>query len=289
MAIRPPHLRRSWLFTGGADRDTQLRAGASGADVVILELEDFTRPAQRPAARALAAELFPAWRAAGAVAAVRVNPLAGDGMDDLRAVLPAGPDVVMLPKVDGPERIHELAQAVDAIAGGRAAVELVPNVELARGLMQTFDVARADPRVTACLVASEDMAADLGAERGRDGTELFYVRQRFHLECRAAGVVSIDCPYTYTDMDGLEAETRHAKRLGYTAKSLVRPDHVGPIHEILTPSPDALDQARRIVDAFDRAETAHVELDGVMLELPMISNARRLLARAAEFDAWAGR
>lgn len=289
MPIRPPHLRRTWLFTGGADRDVQLRAGRGGADVVILELEDFTRPAQRPAARALAKELFPAWREAGAVAAVRVNPLSGDGIDDLRAVLPAEPDVIMLPKVDGPERIHQLAATVDGIAGGRVAVEFVPNIELARGLMQTYDIACSDPRVTACLVASEDMAADLGAERGRDGTELLYVRQRFHLECRAAGVVSIDCPYTFTDTEGLVAETRHACRLGYTAKSLVRPDHVDPIHGILTPSSDALAQARRIVEAFDKAETAHVELDGVMLELPMISNARRLLARAAEFDAWATR
>ena len=89
-----------------------------------------------------------------------------------------------------------------------------------------------------------------------------YVRQRFHLECRAAGVVSIDCPYTFTDTEGLVAETRHACRLGYTAKSLVRPDHVDPIHGILTPSSDALAQARRIVEALDKAETAHVELDG---------------------------
>ena len=167
-------------------------------------------------------------------------------------------------------------------------MEIVPNVELARGLMQTYDIARSDPRVTACLVASEDMAADLGAERGRDGQELLYVRQRFHLECRAAGVVSIDCPYTYTDLEGLEAETRHAKRLGYTAKSLVRPDHAPRINGIFTPDAQAVTQAQRIVDAFNAADSAHVELDGVMLELPMISNAQRLLARAKAYQDWQG-
>ena len=87
MALRPPALRRTWLFTGGADRDRQLAAAESGADVITLELEDFTRPAHRPAARALAAELFAAWRKAGAVAAVRVNPLSGDGIEDLTAIL----------------------------------------------------------------------------------------------------------------------------------------------------------------------------------------------------------
>lgn len=279
-----PPLRRSWLFTGGPNRDRQLAAGECGADVVILELEDFTRPAYRPATRALAAELFPTWRAKGALAAVRVNPLVGDGMDDLAAVLPAKPDIVMLPKVDGPERIVELGRAVDQLAGGDAeTIELVPNVELAKGLMRTYEIAGADPRVSACLVASEDMAADLGAERGRDGIELLYVRQRFHLECRAAGVVSIDCPYTFTDPEGLKDETRHARRLGYTAKSCVRPDHVDPINTIMTPSATEIDQARRIIAAYDTAEDAHVELDGVMLELPIIANARRVVDRALAF------
>lgn len=282
----PPPLRRSWLFTGGPDRDRQLAAGESGADVVILELEDFTRPAHRPAARALATDLFPAWRAKGALAAVRVNPLAGDGMEDLAAVLPAEPDIVMLPKVDGPDRVVELGRAVDRLAAGSAkSIELVPNVELARGLMRTYEIARADHRVTACLVASEDMAADLGAERGRDGQELLYVRQRFHLECRAAGVVSIDCPYTFTDTDGLKNETRHARRLGYTAKSCVRPEHAEIINAVMTPSANEIDQARRIVAAFDAAEEAHVELDGVMLELPIVANARRVLDRALAFGS----
>lgn len=284
MTRRPPELRRSWLFTGGPDRDAQIAAGQCGADVVILELEDFTRPQDRPAARALADDLFINWRQNGNVAAVRVNPLSGDGMADLEAVIPARPDVVMLPKVDGPERVAELANEIDRIAGPDAAeIEIVPNVELALGLMQTYDIARVDQRVTACLVASEDMAADLGAERGRDGQELLYVRQRFHLECRAAGVVSIDCPYTFTDTEGLEAECRHARRLGYTAKSLVRPDHAAIVNACFTPTADEAAKARRIVDAFDNADTAHVELDGVMLELPIVANARRILARAEAF------
>lgn len=287
MRRRPAHLRRSWLFTGGADEAVQRGAVDGGADAITLELEDFTQPQDRPAARALAPALFAAWRAAGAVAGVRVNPLSGYGIADLEAVLPAGPDYVMLPKVDGPERIVDLAAAIDRIVPDRAAeIEIVPNVELARGLMRTYDVARADPRVTACLVASEDMAADLGAERGRDGLELLYVRQRFHLECRAAGVVSIDCPYTFTDLEGLEAETRHARRLGYPAKSIVRPDHAAAVNAILTPNTEDVAQAERIVAAFEAAGSAHVELDGVMLEIPMITNARRLLEKAAGFADW---
>ena len=97
-ATRPPNLRRTWLFVGGADDTALAAATTSGADVIILELEDFTPPAERPAARARVAEVLAAWRAQGAVVAVRVNPLeTDDGLADLAAAIAAGPDAVLLP------------------------------------------------------------------------------------------------------------------------------------------------------------------------------------------------
>jgi citrate lyase subunit beta / citryl-CoA lyase len=100
-------------------------------------------------------------------------------------------------------------------------LEIVPNIETAAGLIRTHAIASSHPRVSACLMASADMTTSLGAERGRDGIELQYARGRFLLECRAAGVVPIDCPYTFSDSEGLEADTRLARRLGYPAKSAV--------------------------------------------------------------------
>ena len=295
-ARRPVDLRRSWLFAGGADRARLEALAHASADVPIHELEDFTAPAQRPAARALIPTIMAAWRAGGRIAAVRINPLeTEDGPKDLAACFadPATgvPDVILMPKVSEPRQVRRLADAVaeaEATAGlPEGTVEIVPNIEGARGLMQTYAIASAEGRTSACLVASEDMAADLGAERGRDGRELAYVRERFHLECRAAGVVSIDCPYTFTDTAGLEAETIDARRLGMTAKSCIRDDHAARINLLLTRAADAVEQARRIIQAFEAAQAAGegtVELDGVNLELPMIANARRLIARAEAFD-----
>src|SRR5215470_15412966 len=180
---RPAQLCRSWLFLEGANEVVLQRAAGSGADVLIQELEDFTPPTLRPQARALAPELFAAWRAAGAVVAVRVNPLEFDGMDDLAAVMRGRPDIVALPKVAEPAQVVRLDEAVTrferdyGIAEGSTA--LLPNIELARGLLQTHAIAKASPRTVACLMASEDLAADLGAERGPDGAELAYCRQRF--------------------------------------------------------------------------------------------------------------
>src|SRR4051812_27669728 len=96
---RPPALRRSWLFLPGAEAAVLRAAPPLGADVLIQELEDFCPPERRPAARALCRELFPAWRAAGAIAAVRVNPLESCGREDLEAAMAGQPDAVLMSKV----------------------------------------------------------------------------------------------------------------------------------------------------------------------------------------------
>jgi citrate lyase subunit beta / citryl-CoA lyase len=284
--IRPARFCRSWLFLEGANEDVLTPAAASGADVLIQELEDFTPPGLRPKARALAPELYAAWRDGGAVVAVRVNPLDADGMDDLAAVMRGRPDIVALPKVAEPAQVARLDEAVTrfereyGIAQGATA--LLPNIEFARGLVQLGAIAAASSRVTACLLASEDLAADLGAERGPDSVELAYCRQRFIVECTASGIVAVDCPYTFSDSDGVARDARWARRLGYTAKSLVDPAHAAIVNDVLTPGPAELQRAIEIVAAFETARSAgrsRAELNGSLIEVPTYSNAKRLIAR----------
>jgi citrate lyase subunit beta/citryl-CoA lyase len=284
--IRPARLCRSWLFLEGANEKVLSAAPKSGADVLIQELEDFTPPALRPKARALAPELYAAWRAAGAVVAVRVNPLELDGMDDLAAVMRGRPDIVALPKVAEPSHIARLDEAVTRFERDygipKGSTALLPNIEYARGLIQLDATVRVSKRTGACLLAAEDLAADLGAERAPDGLELAYCRQRFLVECVAAGVVAVDCPYTWSDVDGVERDTRWARRLGYGARSLVDPAHAAPINRLLTPSDEDLRHARATVAAFDSARAkgeARVELDGSLIEVPTYANAKRLIAR----------
>lgn len=237
-------LRRSWLFVAGADEAAQRAAACSGADAIVLELEDFTPPELRVKARSLAARALEQWRAKGALAGVRINPLESCGAQDLAGVLPARPDFVMMSKVDSPAQVR----ALEAATG--AAVDLVPNIESAKGVTRIAQIAAASTRVIALLVASEDMVADLGTARSRGGEELAYVRARFLVECRAAGVEAIDCPYTFGDLKGAAADARYARRLGYRMKSLVDPRHARVINQALGPD---LAQAKRIVAAFEKA------------------------------------
>jgi citrate lyase subunit beta/citryl-CoA lyase len=284
---RPPSLRRSWLFLPGADRHALLTASSYGADVLIQELEDFTPPERRREARAMASEIYAAWRAAGSVAAVRVNPLETEGRADLAEVMRGRPDVVIMSKVAEPEQVvalgEEVARLEEHFNIPAGSTELAPNIESARGIMQTFAIARASSRVTSVLGSTEDVAADLGAPRSKTGIELVYARQRLHLECTAANVHSVDCPYTFADLEGCEADARYARQLGYVAKSAVDPNHAGVINQVMTPSAEEIREAHAIVEAFeadraagkDRARRGHL-----LIEMPYYSSAKRLLARA---------
>jgi citrate lyase subunit beta / citryl-CoA lyase len=291
--MRPAKFCRSWLFLEGANEVVLRGAVACGADVLIQELEDFTPERLRPAARALACELYAEWRAAGLAVAVRVNPLEACGMEDLAAVMRGRPDIVALPKVAEPAQVVRLDEAVTRFEReyglALGATALLPNIELARGLLQTAAIARASPRVVGCLMASEDLANDLGAERGSDGVELAYCRQRFIVECVAAGTVAVDCPYTFSDIEGQARDTRWARRLGYVAKSLVDPTHAKIVNDALMPSGAELSRARAIVAAFEAARAqarSRVELDGSLIEVPTYSNAKRLIARAEALAEW---
>lgn len=292
---RPVELRRSWLFVAGAERDDLTAAPESGADVAIQELEDFTPADRLDEARGLCAGILAEWRARGVVATVRINPLYACGDADLEAAMAGRPDAVLLPKADTPDQIAELDARIGELERRfgilPGSTEIVPNVEFALGLVNAFAICRASPRVTAALVAAEDMAADLGAERSMDLSELDHVRARFHVECRAAGVLSIDMPYTWTDPDGARRHALGARRLGYRAKSAVDPAHVAVINRVFTPAPEEVERCRRIVEAFEAARVrgdARVEVDGIQVEVPIWRNAVAVLERAEALAAYSG-
>ena len=206
---------------------------------------------------------------------MRVNPLETCGAEDLAGIAP--PDVLMMSKVDSPEQVQRLEAAAPS------GIELVPNIESARGLLRIQEIVRASRRTTALLVASEDMVADLGTERSRGGEELAYVRSRFLVECRAAGVEAIDCPYTFSDTRGAAADARYAKRLGYRMKSLVDASHAKAVNAVFTPSRAEVAKAKKIVAAFEKARAAGRErarVGGALIEVPIYAAAKRLIASA---------
>jgi citrate lyase subunit beta / citryl-CoA lyase len=281
---RSPELRRTWLFGAGADTAMHEAMAASRADVLIHDLEDYTPPERRAEARALAPALYQRWREIGVLVCVRINPLESVGYIDLKSVMHARPDIIAYPKAANAFQIRALDVAITtheaALGIERGAIEILPVCETALGVVNVREIAGASARVRCALLGSEDLAADLGADRTREAVELHYARGRFIFECRAAAIEPIDAPYTFSDVAGAEGEARQARRLGYRTKGVVRPEHVQPVRDALTPTAPEVAHARAIVNAFEAARKRgedRVLVDGLWIDVPTYMNARRLV------------
>lgn len=282
-----PDLRRTWLFGPGADARAHRAMATSGADVLIVDLEDFTPESRREEARRGLAGLLADWRRERLLATVRINALDTVGLTDLAAAMPAQPDAIAYPMAVSAAQMHALDSALShwerSLGIELGSTEIVPVCETALGVVDVRAIASGSARIRCALLGAEDLAADLCAERQPDAVELDHARRRFVLECRAAGIEPIDAPYTFSDIDGAVREARYSRRLGYRSKAVVRPEHARPISETMSPGQEEVRRARALVEGFEAARAQGREralVDELWVEVPTYRNACRLLERA---------
>src|SRR5215218_9269708 len=285
---------RSLLFIPG-DSVRKLDKGlGAGADVLLVDLEDSVALAGKDAARRTAAAFLAAARreADRPRLYVRVNGLTTGLTDaDLDAVIPAGPDGIMLPKtVGGPDLSHlgvklAVREAEHGLADGATRIIAIAT-ESARGVFALGTLAGASHRLAGIAWGGEDLAADVGAEANRDADGLYtdpyrIARALTLFAAAAAEVDAIDSVYTnFRDLDGLAAECREARRDGFLAKMAIHPAQVPVINEAFTPTAETIARARRIVEAFEaNPDAGVVGIDGEMVDMPHLKRAQRLLAR----------
>lgn len=286
---------RSLLFVP-ADSERKLAKGLdSGADVLLIDLEDSVALDAKENARAVAARFLAEARERSERPRlyVRVNALdTGETDADLSAVMPAAPEGIMLPKsvsgasvqqLDAKLAVHE---AQNDLPDGSTRIVIVAT-ETAASLFNLGSYAGASARLDGLSWGAEDLSADIGALGNRDAsggfTEPFRMARNLCLfGAIAASAIPIDTVFTnFRDLDGLRREAEEALRDGFTAKMAIHPAQVPVINEVFTPSEDAIAGARRIVDAFAAAgDPGVVGLDGEMLDRPHLRRAEKLLARA---------
>lgn len=284
---------RSLLFVPGDSERKLAKAMASGADALILDLEDSVAPANRPAARALTAAFVRETRARAnsPLLYVRINPIDGrDWEADLEAVMPARPDGIIMPKPNSGEDVHRLSIALghaESEAGATSgATRILPIVtETPISVLNLRSYVGASARMIGMSWGAEDLGAVVGSlanrdERGQFTSPYRLVRDLCLITAAAAGVEPIDTVYVdFRNREGLEAETREARRDGFTGKMAIHPDQVGPINAVFTPSEAEVAHARAVIAAFDG--TAGVaSLDGKMLDKPHLVLAEKVIARA---------
>ena len=269
---------RSFLFVPGSSPLRFFKALASGADAVIIDLEDAVPLTEKTAARAALLSFWPSVASdQRARLLVRVNPAQSEffaqDLTLMQALKPAG---VMLAKA---ERVLDLA-AVGAALGPQAV--LLPLVESAAGFEAVNQLAAA-PQVCRLAFGNIDFQADLGMACGPDEAELQPVRFGLVLASRLAGIAApVDGVTLRTDDDDLiAADTQRALRSGFAAKLCIHPRQIDAVHKAFEPSPQELDWARRVVEASASANGGAVQLDGKMIDRPVLLLAQRKLAMAS--------
>ncbi|MFW5934251.1 MAG: HpcH/HpaI aldolase/citrate lyase family protein [Halolamina sp.] len=277
--------RRSLLFSPGDRPELMRKAPEAGADTVCFDLEDAVAPDRREAAREAVHEVLadPSFDPDCEVT-VRVSV---DAAADIDALLDDGTvrlDGVMVPKVAEPADVQWIADLLDEHDADPAVLALV---ETARGVLRAEEIADA-PATDALVFGAEDLAADIGATRTENGTEVLHAREQVVLAASAAGIDALDTVHTdYEDETGLREATEFALQLGFDGKLAIHPAQVPVINDAFTPAPERVDWAERVLEARDRAESEGCgvfSVDGEMIDAPLIAQAERVLERAAAGD-----
>lgn len=263
---------RSYLFVPGDRPERFAKALASGADAVVLDLEDAVAPSAKDAARAAIAAWLTTLPERDRVV-VRINDAHSPWYDaDQEMLAGAGAAAVMLPKAEEPEVLEALSARCRGVA-------ILPLVETARGMLAAQTLA-ASTGVQRLVFGTLDYALEL--DLGTDPIALDAGHAQLALVSRAAGIESPVAGVTTAldDEAQLLADFARARAHGFGAKLCIHPRQVAPLHAALMPAPQELDWARRILVAAERSAGAAVQVDGRMVDRPVIERARRIVARA---------
>lgn len=287
---------RSWLFVPGDSEKKLSKAHASGADVLILDLEDSVALDRKPAAREIVAAFLGQYLKATQRPRlyVRINPLTGPLWEqDLAAITAALPDGIVQPKPRSGEDVHRLSLTLDHVEGssggdlGRTAI-LAIITEVAQSILNMSSYVGASARLAALTWGAEDLSAEIGASATRDAggqlsSPFALARDLTLFTAVAAEVAPIDTVYVdFRDRDGLARECAAAARDGFVGKMAIHPDQVATINAAFTPSAAEIARAKEIVRLFaENPGLGVVGVGGQMLDQPHLTKAQRLLARVA--------
>ena len=286
------------LFAPGSKERVMTKALESGADAVLLDLEDSVPLASKAEARSLVAKVIDGVAAAGTgrdgpAIFVRTNAAAtGLLEDDLAAIVRPGLEAVFIPKVESVPEVQNAASLLERLESAQGiktgTIEIVLMIESALGVYRCFDLINASPRVAStCIGGAQDgdLQTDLGCSWSVEGTELFYARSKVLLDTRAAGKAwPLDGVYgNLNDEAGLIQDSRLSARLGYVGRTVIHPKQIAPVRQAYAVPAAEVAYYQKVVSEFEAVEktgTAAITIDGKLVDYAMVQRARRVLALA---------
>jgi len=278
--LRP---RRSVLYMPGANERALEKAKGVDADALILDLEDAVAPDAKPEARDRVCAAVTSGEYGHRELAIRVNGIGTEWHEaDIAAAAKAGPDAVLVPKVNSAAEVHQLvAELEEASAPDRTA--LWAMVETPVALLQAGEIAAAHDRLTVIVMGTNDVVNETYGLHvpGRNPVVLTSLSIAL-LAARAAGKVILDGVYNdVKNLEGFDAEARQGREMGFDGKTLIHPSQVEPANAVFGPSDDDVEHAKAMIAAFEDAKAAGqgvVTFNGRMVEELHVRDARRILA-----------
>lgn len=284
---------RSLLFVPGNKDSMLTKASGFRPDAFIPDMEDSVPVAERANARDVIRGFLPTLAATGVPIMPRVNSLDTEWIeDDLAAVV--GPDIygISVGKVDVPDDIHSISDLIadlESKAGIEAGtLKMIPWLESAKAIVHCYAICSASPRIVGVAFGGEDFTHDMGIERLEDESDVAYPRNVLCVSARAAGIAALDTPFfRFKDEEALKVNIAASKQTGFKGKFAIHPAQIDAINAGFSPSAAEIEDARRVVAAFEEAERqgrGSTSLDGKVIDVPVVKRARALL-ELAEIDA----
>jgi len=275
----------------GANERALEKAAGLPADALILDLEDAVAPDAKAEARDRVCEAAASGRYGRREVTIRINGIGTPWHDDdLRAVAQAGPAAVVVPKIDSAASVHAVEKALEA-AGAPDHTAIWGMLETPVAMLHAEEICRASDRLAVLVMGTNDLAKELQAEQVPGRAPLLAGLGLCLLAARATGKVILDGVYNdIRDAEGFEAECVQGRQMGFDGKTLIHPSQLEPCNRVFAPAPEDVEQAQRIIAAFEEAEAEGrgvVTVDGRMVENLHVDQARRTLALAAAIDALA--
>lgn len=282
-------MRRSMLFLPGNNPNMLINGNCLGADAIIFDLEDAVSPAEKDAARILVRNTMRYMDFRGCEIIVRINSIDTPyWQQDIDAILPYKPALILLPKTGTPEDAMEADAYITEVEAKlnmeKNTVGLMPLIETAMGVENAFRIASCTKRVKALFLGAEDLTADLQCKRTKEGREIEYARTRLVVAARAAGVDVYDTPFTdVNDDEGIVKDAELAKDLGFSGKASISPRHVEVINAVFSPTQKDVDYAYEVMEAIELAKSqgkGAIALHGKMIDAPIVARAQRTISMA---------
>jgi citrate lyase subunit beta/citryl-CoA lyase len=282
-------LRRTMLFVPGGNEKMATKALGLNVDSLIIDLEDSVAPHVKKEAREFVKRFIEQTDFMDKEVAVRINSLKTDyGRDDLDVIMRAKPHTIVVPKVESGAELEEIDRLMleiekdQNLPAGR--VRIMPLIETPLAIIKIYEIAMSTPRLTGFLFGAGDLTRETRGQITPERWELYYPLVAIVYAARVARIDAIDSPYfDVRDPEGCEANARQAKVLGYDGKAVIHPTQVEVVNKVFTPTPEDVEHAKRVIEAYQKAEAegrGATQLDGQLIEHVHVTIARRVLAIA---------